>query len=254
MTDIGGDRLGPGAGQGAEAEATVGGDPGLCLGRIVERAGDARQHAFDNGSGDRAVARHGHRQPVGEGIALRAAHQQLRVIKDRLSVRGLEETVGRDPGIEQTGDLERRLEAGALGLGHRLAKVDELPERSTRTGAAQVRVAGVWRRRACIDARFETGALVFEGRSLALQSLTPTREQSVALGQSLRGALLGSLQRASRRIVARQADHPLGQRVEGGRRFVRIDSQNLQPFQMTLPMLEQDASGEIHFGVRFAAT
>ncbi len=114
MADMDRRRLGPGAGQGTETKAAVGGNPGFAVDGIVVRAGYARQHALDHGGRHCAIGGHGCAHPAGERQRVRLSLQHLGVMRQWATVDGLQMTVGRDPGIEQAGGLEAGFEAGAL--------------------------------------------------------------------------------------------------------------------------------------------
>ena len=96
---------------------------------------------------------------------------------------------------------------------------------------------GQWRRG--IDARFETMAFVVESVALGLQGLTLPVERDAPLRQTQAGLLLRRLQAMSRRIVAIQPDHPIGQRRKRCDTVVGADVQLLDAAEVTLPGLDQ---------------
>ena len=173
---------------------------------------------------------------------MRLPLQDLDVVQQHTSVAGLQPAVGRHPRIEQAGRFERGFEAGALRSGNGVAKIHQLPERRTRArgSCGGVTCRGQWRRG--IDARFETVAFVVEGVALGLQGLTLPVERDAPLRQTQAGLLLRRLQAMSRRIVAIQPEHPVGQRRKRCDTVVGADVQLLDAAEVTLPGLDQLAA------------
>jgi len=148
IADVDGLRLAPGAGQGAQAIAPVGRDPGFGRAGFIHAAGHTRQQAGDAGGGDGHsgghIGGHGGTQPTGQGcLGKRWPRDPLAVEPGRAVSADKQRAVGRDPGIQQPGGFQCGFEPGPRGGVDRVVEVDQLPQWRPALLAAAVGGAGV---------------------------------------------------------------------------------------------------------------
>ena len=185
VADIGRHGLAPGAGQRAEAEAAVGRNPGLSLGRIVRRAGDARTARCSTTpaeTGCRSAAP-ALSQSAREQDA--AALQQLSVVQQRAAVTVAGDRRG-DPGIEQAGGFECGFETGAFAVGQRSRESPPVATAARRLDvvrASACACVGQGRRASTPASRRRRSSS--RAAALGLQGLASIDQQQAALGQLL---------------------------------------------------------------------
>ena len=186
-------------------------------------------------------------------VAARCARRMSCVSRRTPAVAGrMEASVGRHPGIEQAGCLERGLQPGARIRADLLAEVDQLPER--RAGPVDAGPSRAERRDRgrSLLALPQTIAFRHELRRFGLERLPLFRQASVTSGQPLARALQRALQRAAGRVLVLDRDDPGCETLQ---RDLRVgDDQLLQAVEVPLPSLEQRAACMLHRIVGGGAT
>jgi hypothetical protein len=154
--------------------------------------------------------------------------------------------VGREPGIEQAGTLQRRLDPSTLPVADRRPEIDQLPQRRTGAVGAYFRIAGIRCRRPHIDTAFQLLALVLQRRALALQLPATPIEHDAALGGSHIVPLPRHLKELARRIVAAERAHPLGQGRHCGVPALGAGGELPEIGEVALPRRDQGPALGIH--------
>lgn len=172
----GGLRFGPRPGQGTEAKTAVGGNLAFGLAVVVRGAGDAFEQPRQQRGADGGRCGNGGRgEPRGERGALARSFRPPGVVQGRSTLGRLQPSIRGNPGLEESCRFERSFDAGTLGGGEVLAKIDQLPQRGTGALRSCLGAAGVELRRGSIFALREPLALGVQCRLLFVQGFLRRR-------------------------------------------------------------------------------